>query len=584
MQLSAGGWATGTYMNSSFVVGGNTNAHLHVPIDTSLVTTTPAPQQVYDSERWGAAAWTITGFTPGAGYNVNLHFVETTHTGPGQRNFNVSLNSETVLTNFDIYAAASGMNKAINREFYTKADENGIIELQTQYGNTNVADLAPTISGIEIIPSSGSNVIGAAPGTTTDLAINSGGPAAGNFVADEDMNGGDTAPAITTTVVTAGVANAAPEAVYQTERYVPFTYVLTGLIADATYNVNMHFAETYWTAAGKRVFNVSINGSPVLTNFDVYALAGANKALVKQFPTKADMYGQIIVQFFRGSADQPFINGIEAIETSAAPTPPAPPTGLAGVANGAQVNLTWSASSTAGVTYSVYRATGSSAAVSIASELGSTAYTDTTVASATTYTYYVVAVKAATASANSNQVTVTTGGGNNNAAVSINVGGGAFGGFAADEDFAGGGTYANTTPVATAGVANAAPAAVYQDEREGVFTYTVPGFTARQHPHGSPPLRGTLLLKGRSTRLQRRHQRHEGVEQLRHRRNGRQQLQGCRSVVYGGRQQQRTVGNQLYTQALSTNPPSARCRSSNPVMSRQLFYVDASAPALLQFL
>ena len=57
------------------------------------------------------------------------------------------------------------------------------------------------------------------------------------------------------------------------------------------YTVRLHFAEIYWTAAGQRRFNVAINGTQVLTNFDIFATAGANKALVRDFsatPTRAD--------------------------------------------------------------------------------------------------------------------------------------------------------------------------------------------------------------------------------------------------------------------------------------------------------
>jgi len=34
------------------------------------------------------------------------------------------------------------------------------------------------------------------------------------------------------------------------------------------------FAEIYWTKTGQRIFNVSINGAQVLTNFDIVAAAG----------------------------------------------------------------------------------------------------------------------------------------------------------------------------------------------------------------------------------------------------------------------------------------------------------------------
>jgi len=47
---------------------------------------------------------------------------------------------------------------------------------------------------------------------------------------------------------------------YQTERYGNFTYQFT--VPNGGYNVTLKFAEFYWTSAGKRIFNVAINGTP----------------------------------------------------------------------------------------------------------------------------------------------------------------------------------------------------------------------------------------------------------------------------------------------------------------------------------
>jgi len=411
IQLSAGGYAVGTYMNSQMVLGGNSNYHYGLAISTSQVAN-PAPQQVYRTERWGPAAWTIAGLNPSNGYNVRLHFVEMAHTASGERNFDVSINGETVLNNFDIFAAAGAADTAITEQFYTQADENGIIELQTNLGTSTVADLNPTISGIEIIPATASSPVGATPGTVQNLSIDSGGGAVGNsgggdnsFIADEDFNGGDTATT-TNSVVTAGVANAAPEAVYQSQRYVPFTYVLTGLIADATYNVRMHFAETYWTAAGQRLFNVVINGNQVITGLDIYATTGANKALVEQFPANADMYGQIIVQFVYDGADQPEINGIEALLLS---NPIGMPTNLAATAASGGIDLSWRASSTSGITYTVYRGTAGIQPTLLASNITATSYVDGSAVGGTAYVYYVVATNGTGISQQSNWAAATGG-------------------------------------------------------------------------------------------------------------------------------------------------------------------------------
>ena len=95
-----------------------------------------------------------------------------------------------------------------------------------------------------------------------------------------------------------GVTNPAPQAVYQTERYGDFSYMASGLTPDASYVIRLHFAENYWGSTGQRLFNVQINGSQVLSNFDIVAAAGGkNKAVVKEFTAVADSGGQIVVTF-----------------------------------------------------------------------------------------------------------------------------------------------------------------------------------------------------------------------------------------------------------------------------------------------
>ncbi len=437
MQLSAGGYAVGTYMNSNppgpaiagaagpppFVIGGNTNYHYNIgpPADLSAVNTAqvanPAPLAVYNTERWGPAAWTIGGLNPLAGYDVRLHFVEWAHTAAGQRNFNVSINGEGVLTNFDIFATAGAAATAITEEFYTTADENGIIEIQTALGTTTVADLNPTINAIEIIPATGSNPVGAAPGTTTDLAINSGGAAVSNFLADEDYNGGDVAT--TTNSVTLN-GNSAPEAVYEDQRYVPFTYVLTGLIADAQYTVKPHFAETYWTGTGERIFSVALNGKYVVNDLDVFKTAGGqNIAYDPQFTANADKYGQIIAQFIYGGADQPFINGIEVVQSGNATCTaiPANPSGLTATASSSSViGLSWTAVTPPPhctiTSYSVYRSNTSgftpSSSNLVASGVTGTTYSNTGLAASTTYYYVVEALDGDGTSGASGQASATT--------------------------------------------------------------------------------------------------------------------------------------------------------------------------------
>ena len=143
----------------------------------------------------------------------------------------------------------------------------------------------------------------------TSIAINSGGLAVSPFAADEDFAGG-TESSTATTITTTGVTNPAPEAVYQSQRFGNFTYTIPGYTAGSNHTVVLYFDEFYWTAAGKRVFNVSINGTQVLANFDVFAAAGGEfKAIDKTFTATANASGQIVI-VFTTVVDNAEVNGI----------------------------------------------------------------------------------------------------------------------------------------------------------------------------------------------------------------------------------------------------------------------------------
>lgn len=78
-----------------------------------------------------------------------------------------------------------------------------------------------------------------------------------------------------------------------------------------TYTVRLYFAETYWTATGKRVFDVSINGTKVLTGFDIVSAAGgAKRGIVKTFTVTT---GSPIVITFGRKTDNPQVNAIEVL-------------------------------------------------------------------------------------------------------------------------------------------------------------------------------------------------------------------------------------------------------------------------------
>jgi malectin (di-glucose binding ER protein) len=150
------------------------------------------------------------------------------------------------------------------------------------------------------------------------IAINAGGAAAGNFLADTDFTGGH-ADTLTGAVDVSGVANPAPAAVYQSKRTGnppngAFSYTVPGLHAGARYKVRLHFAETTFSAAGQRLFNVAINGVPILTGFDIFkAAGGAYKAVIQEFGATANASGQIVIAYTYGSSGNPLASGLEII-------------------------------------------------------------------------------------------------------------------------------------------------------------------------------------------------------------------------------------------------------------------------------
>ena len=235
----------------------------------------------------------------------------------------------------------------------------------------------PTTAGTSTVAVTATDTTGAAgtasftwtvnpTGTGTGgVDISAGGPAAAPYVADEDFTGGATS-ATTNAISTTGVTDPAPQSVYQHNRYGNFTYTIPGLTAGASYTVRLHFAEEYWTTAGSRTFNVLINGTQVLTNFDIFATAGGEfKAVVEPFTATASGTGTITIQFVTVK-DNAQVNGIEITPAGSSGantvtvTAPGNQTGTVGTAASLQIHASDSAS---GQTPDPHRASGPRRAV-----------------------------------------------------------------------------------------------------------------------------------------------------------------------------------------------------------------------------
>jgi malectin (di-glucose binding ER protein)/PQQ enzyme-like repeat protein len=315
----------------------------------------------------------------------------------------------------------------------------------------------------------------------TNIDINAGGPAVSPFLADQDFNGGATINHVNPINV-GGVTNPAPAAVYQSARVGNFTYTIPGFAAGSSQTVRLHFAETFFTTAGSRTFNVIINGTQVLSNFDIFAAAGAqNRAVIEQYTAPANSHGQYVIQF-TSVVNQALLSGIEITSATACTAPPAPAGLNATAISSNQINLSWTASaSSCSVSYNVFRSTTSgfapSASNQVAGDVSGTSFSDTGLAASIAYFYLIEATNLGGTSGPSNQGNATTKAGTTGG-VQINSGGPAVSPFAADMDFTGGGTINHATTIDLSGVTNPAPAAVYQTARIGTFKYTIPGFAA----------------------------------------------------------------------------------------------------------
>lgn len=123
--VGAGGidWVAET----NYVSGGTAATTTHIVSMNGVAN--PAPLSVYQNERWGVFTYTVHGLAAGEQYAVRLHFAEVYYTAVGQRIMNVTANGNAVVSNFDIFAAAGGQDKAIVRDFFASADTDGTLVL-----------------------------------------------------------------------------------------------------------------------------------------------------------------------------------------------------------------------------------------------------------------------------------------------------------------------------------------------------------------------------------------------------------------------------------------------------------------------
>lgn len=81
------------------------------------------------------------------------------------------------------------------------------------------------------------------------------------------------------------IAETTQDAIYQSERISNSALETFGYsipVLNGTYTINLHFAETAFTTAGQRVFDVEIEGITILDNYDILDKAGNSNTAVQE--------------------------------------------------------------------------------------------------------------------------------------------------------------------------------------------------------------------------------------------------------------------------------------------------------------
>ena len=234
-----------------------------------------------------------------SGNQINLNW------SPSTAQTGCTVGSYSVFRSTTAGFTPSGSNQIASGITSTTYDDTKAVCNTTYYYVVEALDAAGSSAG----STQASATTSACP-VTSGVQINCGGPAVAPFIADADFAGGGTINH-TNTINLSGVTNPAPMAVYQTARTGNFSYTLTGFNPGSSHPVRLHFAETYFKTTGSRTFNVSINGTTVLTNFDILATAGTiNKAVIEQFTAPASSTGDYVITF-TSVINQSLVSGIE---------------------------------------------------------------------------------------------------------------------------------------------------------------------------------------------------------------------------------------------------------------------------------
>ncbi|MDO6391757.1 malectin domain-containing carbohydrate-binding protein [Pontibacter sp. BT731] len=212
-------------------------------------------------------------------YTVKLHFVEPYFKASNSRVFNVNLEGQRVLTNYDIYNE-SGYARAVVKTFNVSVSD-GVLNINLGSVKNNAI-----ISAIEVTPVNLTSLSTSTSSASSAFSlINAGGKQltdsqSRTWSADANYSGG------LSTNRALAIANTTDDALYRYYRIASNGAAINYSVPvkeAGNYTVKLHFVEPYFKASNSRVFNVNLEGQRVLTNYDIYNESGYARAVVKTF-------------------------------------------------------------------------------------------------------------------------------------------------------------------------------------------------------------------------------------------------------------------------------------------------------------
>jgi glucose/arabinose dehydrogenase len=278
-------------------------------------------QALYQTERWDPIDTTELRYriplTSGT-YIVKLHFAEIYAQQANFRVFDVKIQGQDIFKGIDIFAEVGFRAPLVKETNVAVSGGELTIELDHIFGKDN-----PKISGIEVIPTNGAppvpQPVPVPPPSSGGIYINAGGITFNDgsrvWYSDEDPQHKfhNTGAAYTSNDVIGGTT-VALRPLYQSERWNPedgTPLVYTIPLSNGNYVVRLHFAEIYARQANVRIFNVKVQGVPVIRDLDIFAEVGHDVALVK-VTTAAVVNGKLTIELEK-VLENPKINGIEII-------------------------------------------------------------------------------------------------------------------------------------------------------------------------------------------------------------------------------------------------------------------------------